>query len=288
MKNKAIIINDTSNEKHVGSFTVIKMLKFLCKKYGIEVIKTVTRREITDDIIKVKNTLYKGNIVIVNGEGSLHDSPLWFYKLLEILPEKHKNFLINSLWEKMYFGNSDRLNKFDLISVRESKSYKELTKIKKDNVIITPDLIFYLSYSGINKIGYTDSVLPSLKESLKKQQNYIPLSYVSDFPNIETHIQWLKTLDLHITGRFHGVCLSAIANTPFLAFPSNSHKIESILNDMDCSELLITSFEDITKDKKEKAKELIHKAHLYSKEAKGKIELLFETIIKKINENEEQ
>lgn len=42
----------------------------------------------------------------------------------------------------------------------------------------------------------------------------------------------LQTAQLHATGRFHGVCLSLLTKTPFVAFASNSWKIESLLDEM--------------------------------------------------------
>lgn len=35
----------------------------------------------------------------------------------------------------------------------------------------------------------------------------------------------------HLTGRFHSICLSLVTGTPFIAVGSNSHKIETLLDD---------------------------------------------------------
>lgn len=46
--------------------------------------------------------------------------------------------------------------------------------------------------------------------------------------------QYLRTLGrtrLHITGRFHAVCLSMVTEAPFLAVRSNSWKVEALLDD---------------------------------------------------------
>ena len=40
----------------------------------------------------------------------------------------------------------------------------------------------------------------------------------------------------HITGRFHGACLSVLAGTPFLAVDSNSWKIDALLDDLGLSQ----------------------------------------------------
>lgn len=36
---------------------------------------------------------------------------------------------------------------------------------------------------------------------------------------------------LVVTGRFHGICLAILAKRPFVAFASNTHKIEGLLKD---------------------------------------------------------
>jgi polysaccharide pyruvyl transferase WcaK-like protein len=51
----------------------------------------------------------------------------------------------------------------------------------------------------------------------------------------------LENSTLHVTGRFHGVCLSLLAQTPVLTVASNSWKIEALLDDLGLSrERLIT------------------------------------------------
>lgn len=51
------------------------------------------------------------------------------------------------------------------------------------------------------------------------------------FPDEESYAHELRTAALHVTGRFHGVCLSIATATPFLAVRSNSWKIEALLED---------------------------------------------------------
>jgi Polysaccharide pyruvyl transferase len=41
----------------------------------------------------------------------------------------------------------------------------------------------------------------------------------------------IATSQLIVTGRFHMICLALLAKTPFIALPSNTHKIEGLLDD---------------------------------------------------------
>lgn len=45
------------------------------------------------------------------------------------------------------------------------------------------------------------------------------------------YLAQIATARLHITGRFHAVCLSMLTETPFLALSSNASKIEQLLRD---------------------------------------------------------
>lgn len=61
------------------------------------------------------------------------------------------------------------------------------------------------------------------------------------FPNLELcssetdYAAALGRAELHVTGRFHGVCYSILTGTPFLAIGSNSWKLEALLADFGLS-----------------------------------------------------
>ena len=277
---KILLVNNTSNENHIGSKAVIENIYKLCEKNNFQIEWTLARHEIANNNESLQNILKdkikKSEFIIINGEGSLHDSPSWFEKFLSLIPKNKKCILINSLWQNT---TSEYLDKLDLISVRESYSYLDLSYNSEYNpskIIITPDIIFYSKLKD-SKIGYGDSVYPSMKMTLSKCDNYYPLQFSNNLPSLLAYKNWLNSLELYITGRFHGVCLASMSNTPFLSIPSNSHKIEGILEDMNCSELLIPNFINFKKHF-EIAKKSIKKAYIYAQEAKPKIEKLFKRI----------
>ncbi len=292
---KAILINDTSQECHLGCVQVINNIEKLCEANLINIFARYTRHHIADNVRRdLKENIKKADIIIINGEGSLHHHPRrntrWFPIFLKMIPDKKKTVLINTLWQDMGKLGEDikYLDKLNLISVRESLSYKNLLSIYPypDKVLLIPDLIFATEIEEM-KIGYGDSVHHKIKDILKKKKNFLPLSYIDRghyneirkvaLPSLQAYINWLKSLDLYVTGRFHGVCISALAGIPFLALTSNSHKIEGILKDMNCQELLIKSLKEVEK-KKVKAQWIIINAKTYAVEAKVKIEKLFKKI----------
>lgn len=52
---------------------------------------------------------------------------------------------------------------------------------------------------------------------------------------------------LHVTGRFHGACLSLLAGTPFLSVASNSWKIEALIEDLGLSKQRIITLNQLQK-----------------------------------------
>jgi len=58
--------------------------------------------------------------------------------------------------------------------------------------------------------------------------------------NEDEYLAHLRGARMHVTGRFHSVCLSLLTGTPFLALSSNSWKIEALLADagLDSSRLI--------------------------------------------------
>lgn len=56
----------------------------------------------------------------------------------------------------------------------------------------------------------------------------------------------LAAAELHITGRFHGVCLSMLTETPFLALASNASKVERLLKDVGLGRDRLVTAQELT------------------------------------------
>jgi len=273
---KAVLLNDTSRENHIGCKLVIQNIKTLCKTYKICLLGTFDRDSINSSNRQLMSSIADSDFILVNGEGTLHHSPETTSRLLEF--GNKPKVLINAVWEKMFFVDR-ALDNFRYISVRESMSYKEVVKYApKGQVCIVPDLIFYNTESiKVHDTGFGDSVMPYVREKFKQRNNYFPLQVEATHPDLYAYISWMRTLKLYVTGRFHGVCLAMMLGIPFLAVPSNSHKIEGLLKDCGCLELLISNESEIL-EKRKRAQELIVQAHTYVNSAKAKIEHSFRAI----------
>lgn len=279
-RKKALLFNDTSDEQHIGCSLVIKNIHRICKDRQVDIIQSFSRKALRGE---KTNLVPPSNydFIIVNGEGTLHHSPQASDSLLDIPINKPK-ILVNSVWEKMYCC-SNFLSNFSFISVRESRSYNKICKsVAKEKVEIVPDLIFFDPIELVKQesIGYSDSVMTHVCDTLGRNKNFFPMQKVHA-PSIGAYVSWMRSLDLLVTGRFHGVCLAMLLNVPFLAIPSNSHKIEGILEDCDCLDLLIEDLVEVEK-KKGLAIEALDKTREYAKQAHEKIANFYNRVFTRI------
>ncbi len=284
----AVILNDTSYESHHGCETVVKNIIDLLNKNGI---KTIDTNSVGLNWLENKSfldSMSKSDIVIVNGEGTLHHAQPRAKELVTV-GKYVKNklnipvVLINTTYQENGDEVAEYMKYFDLIFVRETLSKNDLEQYDIKSEVV-PDMTFYTKYNLVNKkvnsnIGITDSVYIELSEklynnSLKKQYKYLPaltnpkfrdnsikniLRYAkyNIYKNIkfilqrfgyqfnhqsirmfhyingyENYIQQIANLKFLVVGRYHSLCFSLKALTPFVAIKSNSHKIEGLLEDI--------------------------------------------------------
>ncbi len=184
---KAVILNDTSFDSHHGCEIVMKNIIQLLKEINIETIDT---NPVGMHWIKNKKfiqNMNKADIVIVNGEGTLHHASTRVKELVTIGKYiKEKLFipvvLINATYQNNGQEIANYMKFFDLIFVRESMSKNDLMQYHIESQVV-PDLTFYSQFDILNKnettiSGITDNVYLDLSEKLFKlslEQKYLYL-----------------------------------------------------------------------------------------------------------------
>ena len=191
----SVILNDTSYEPHHGSELVMNNIYKLLNQNGIKVIDSNPTHLNWMKNKKFLHNLSKCNVVIVNGEGTIHhDQPR--AKNLVKVAKYVKNLsnkpvvLLNSTYQENGSEITENMKYFDSIYVRETLSLKEL---QKNNITskVVPDITFYSKYDlSLKKFdhrtGVTDSVNDSKSNklfSLSAKKNFI-------FLPILTNIKW--------------------------------------------------------------------------------------------------
>ena len=230
---KAILFNDTRNEYHHGCSLVIKNIFSFFNNLNVDIIKTFPSGINHLQNRNLENFIKKVDLIIVNGEGTIHHSQINALNLLKIgkfaKSFNKKTILINSIFDTQDKNFYDLVKYFDLINVRDrlSKSYLNINKIKS---IFTPDFSFYIPEISTYKnnikseILFTDSVNKDITFKLikifKKKFTFFPiLKYPYDKKiNFFNHLRKIKFFTLkfihilfknHITNnyevRFYGI-----------------------------------------------------------------------------------
>lgn len=220
-------INDTS-KYHGGSFAVCTTIKKLLREGDHKII--IAEKDV--DLSKVENC----DIVLVNGEGTIHNNRSRAIKLLEVLKYsqnlKKKTILCNASWFNMSNDYDDVLHNLDSITVREILSAEELKKKHNVNADLSIDLSYWYD-TKYDKKERTKSILVTdfyIKNEFKQLKNLKQY----DLLNMRK-ITWEQTLSevssakMLVTGRYHGVYAACKTRTPFIAFPGNTPKIEGLI-----------------------------------------------------------
>jgi hypothetical protein len=184
-----IILNDTSSEHHHGCELVIKNLKKLLIQKNLTLIGTnyCGRSFLSNRSLLRK--LHIADLVIVNGEGTLHSSqPRALILMKDVEYIKKKTMLPIVLVNAFYYNNNSEIIKltrlFDLIFVRTSKDRSRLLKYNIKSRVV-PDLVFYSGTSPVSKknctqISVTDGYIDSFSRKMilfakKEKYNYLPI-----------------------------------------------------------------------------------------------------------------
>lgn len=167
------LVNDTRYDNHHGCLTVIRNLHAAMLARGWRCTGSLPVSSSVTGLTRCRNQLKRADLILVNGEGSLHHdsrNAKRLFAICERLVTSHPVCLMNSVWQK---NDPERwrplVNRLQSVFVRDRRSQQELSKIV-ESVGYAPDLTFY-DYPKFEKQqsgGYllTDSVLSSLTENL--------------------------------------------------------------------------------------------------------------------------
>ena len=228
---KAFIIGKHTG--HVGCFAVTRVLeKIVSKKY-----------EITDN-------LYEADVIVVNGEGSMHHNGPNLRKKVEALRFGVKKglttMLVNTVWD--HVTNPELIElapKIDYISVRELLSHDALLKLGVISEIYL-DLAYFDEVSLINRhygpICIGNFYNRKAENDCKKSARVHPQLNIKSSKSWQEHIDKLRGCDLLITGMHHDAIACMKARTLFRPFVGNTHKVDGIFKwagvDIECAKTI--------------------------------------------------
>ena len=296
---RTVLINDTAVANHYGCKVVMEEIRRGCTNYDLRLVHSVSLRE---DWNKPEHRaeLESADLVIVNGEGSVHSGRQYARDLIAVAEFCRRRTIPAAFINGLYQGNDAHMDQlmgqFDLVSVRESRSQAELAH-SGISARLVPDMLFGHQTTVSGPTGrsieclFTDSVNPKATDDLMRFSaatrggRYITLRMrpVSRFQGLRksgatqlqkrfgrragpikiygwdqsTHCRTLRDLEalvaasnLVVTGRFHMACLCLLLGTPLLVFPTNSHKIEGLMEDAGLAHRVITPDRFMTLDRR--------------------------------------
>lgn len=259
----AALLNDTTREAgHIGCELTVRNILAACLATGITVsVRDQGIKEDFDETAFVES-IRACDIVIVNGEGTLHhNAGLGILKRCKLAKSVGKPiFLVNAVWQSNEFSKQN-LDLFDLVFVREPASHREISRDGRPDAKVVPDMVFYCpafepidSMREPTKGGIAiDSVILGVTREISEfaRANRVPFYFMGEWHrrNFAKHypLRFLRSRasggcllslgaivsrEYLVSGRYHGACFSIASGTPFLAVASNTHKIEGLVESL--------------------------------------------------------
>ena len=166
-KRKAVLLNDTTVDRHHGCSTVTESIRNLAAAAGIDVVAASPAHLDWRENAAVTAAIDGSDLVIVNGEGTIHHDRPAGGRLLAAgryaLSRGKATALINATWDSNGAEFCEMARSFDIISVRESASKSALAVAGIPSRVV-PDLAMLhqpapaATRSGV---AYSDSVIGS-------------------------------------------------------------------------------------------------------------------------------
>ena len=141
---KAVILNDTRGDNHFGCFRVMRIIEENLVRRGIAVIgRSLVRNDWERDRGFLAR-LSEADLVVVNGEGTLHHGHRQGERLLRIAEHPARGqkpvALINAIYQENPESWKKHLDRIDLISTRDSQSATEISRLTGHKCGFVPDL----------------------------------------------------------------------------------------------------------------------------------------------------
>ena len=224
---KVRVLGDHS-DYHCGSWAAIESIRQNCLRSGY---RLAGRYEPFD-------------ILVVNGEGSMHGSRSArrnvFVKKMEVLKRATDAgipaYLVNTVWQNNVSTYDAVLRKLSGIQVREAESQNDLLKAHGVPSVVKIDASFFLPVEQPQAAERSARIVLTdffMNEGGTFETHALDLGD-TEFVSMK-QISWpgfvakLAKSRLLVTGRHHAVFAACKARTPFIVLKGNNHKVTGLL-----------------------------------------------------------
>jgi len=213
-----LLLNDTS-DYHNGCVQVVKSYNF------VQSIKTKD----VDQIQYIDYSQY--NKVILNGEGTMHNSSPTALKFLRALHRAQTHGCItemrNSVWQNMPKSSIDALVNCNKVTVRESFSQLELRRKHGIESTVEPDRSMLIDVP-FEQYEYIHVYRGQYVDLTRKYNDYPRIDIFNQ--SWEEIVNRLRHADLLITGRHHEMYAAIKARCKFIVSDGNTWKNRALLS----------------------------------------------------------
>jgi hypothetical protein len=228
------LVNDTSASNHAGCRAVMRSLRAcISEMQGVSLSGTVPHND-----LKINEEVYSSaDIIVINGEGTIHHSNPRALDLLRLIVrakrDKKRVVLVNALFQQYEFEDGDVLGGLSLLTVREPRSAAFARRFGGDPSVLVDSAADARFLNHGRPIPGKSGVL--VGGFHQKGLLYDPFAEIRGVPltmrsgSFEDIVATLRGADVYLTAQHHGVYAAALASCPFVATPSNSHKIEAFI-----------------------------------------------------------
>lgn len=229
------LVNDTSSTNHAGCKAVMRSLIATIEAVpSLQLLGTCNHnaKSLNEDLYE------RADVIAVNGEGTIHHSGHRALHLLNVIrrakADRKSVILVNSLFQQYEYADVEVLDGLALLTVREPRSAAFARRFGGDPLVL-------LDSAADGRFLEQGTPIPG-KEGLlvggfhEKGLLYDPFSEVDGqrltmrSGSFEDIVATLRGADIYLTAQHHGVYAAALAGCPFVASPSNSHKIEAFIS----------------------------------------------------------
>jgi hypothetical protein len=189
----AVILNDTTASNHHGCARVVRTLRKKLNEHGIDVTATsVVRHRWWDDRTFLQH-LSESDLVVINGEGTLHHGRPHGENLLKVVDHPACQgipvVLVNALYQDNPTSWNDYLKKMSYLVARDSRSAAALSAATGRDIDYLPDLSLCSGFEpeqAVDRQGIVlgDSVRLNVRRALVRNSRsatnlrYVPIKKI--------------------------------------------------------------------------------------------------------------
>jgi len=230
---KIFLANDTRGQGHSGSEQVVRSLLYQLRAHDVTTHPCGSLAGL--------EAMRAADAVVINAEGTWHHGSDGGWVLANIAKTAQMLgkpcHVVNATYQEFTGLPTPILAGLTSMHTRETRSLENARCHGMHRAQMRVDSVFDLSFGDYPRQPVRKGTLAGAIDPGSKYRGV--LEALPGFNRFSCfNLPWdelvkvVSGADLYVTGQWHGVCAALLAETPFIAIPSNSWKIEAFLDDL--------------------------------------------------------